>query len=542
MRDFFFLLLTAALGMIYSFLRSQPDLVGEAALQLVWVAVLIAASIFLVRMLSRLFIDILFPFSHGTQPSELLRLLVSAILYGVAGMLILRFAFNEDLLAVVTASAVITAVLGFALQDTLANLFSGVAMQVEQPFQSGDIIRLGNIVGTVEALTWRSVSLRTFDNTVVVVPNNHVSDEPVEVMPAGLAVESQVTFPAPISIPPQKVIEIVNEAVRAIPNVSERHHPETRILDFDNTSLRASVIYETTYFLEDYSEVEETDGVVRKWIWYTLLRDGIEMIDGPLPAFRVEPALPAPVHEHYAAIASNPIFRGLHADEQEFVADRLLRPAFASGEPVILKGDSRYSMFIVAEGGIRVQLTKADDVRELVAAGSDFAEGNGDGSVSRWDPDVLDEVTHQLADHIGPIARLLVNRAAGKTIDPYRLYRMLAEEVDDPDRRAAFLAGAPPLPVAVLEKGDSFGEMSLFTGEPPVATRMEAVGQTELLEIRVSVVAELLSRNNHLASVFSDNLVAHQAYSLQSLLDPQAPADAGTILERIKVFYEITDA
>lgn len=53
----------------------------------------------------------------------------------------------------------------------------------------------------------------------------------------------------------------------------------------------------------------------------------------------------------------------------------------------------------------------------------------------------------------------------------------------------------PALPVAVLEPGDFFGAMSLFTGEPPVATNIEAVGQTEILEIRASTIRELLFRN-----------------------------------------------
>jgi len=82
MRDFFFLVLTAGLGLIYSFLRSQPDMADDTTLRFVWVALLISGSVFLVRMLSYLFIEVLFSYSQDKEPSDLLRLLVSAVLYG----------------------------------------------------------------------------------------------------------------------------------------------------------------------------------------------------------------------------------------------------------------------------------------------------------------------------------------------------------------------------------------------------------------------------------------------------------------------------
>ncbi len=84
MRDFFFLVLTAGLGLIYSFLRSQPDMADDTTLRFVWGALLISGSVFLVRMLSYLFIEVLFPYSQDKEPSDLLRLLVSAVLYGIA--------------------------------------------------------------------------------------------------------------------------------------------------------------------------------------------------------------------------------------------------------------------------------------------------------------------------------------------------------------------------------------------------------------------------------------------------------------------------
>lgn len=70
-------------------------------------------------------------------------------------------------------------------------------------------------------------------------------------------------------------------------------------------------------------------------------------------------------------------------------------------------------------------------------------------------------------------------------------------------------------------------------------TNIEAVGQTEILEIRASTIKELLSRNSHLAPAFSQNLAEHQEHSLRGTLQPQPPIAADAILERINAFYGI---
>ena len=61
-----------------------------------------------------------------------------------------------------------------------------------------------------------------------------------------------------------------------------------------------------------------------------------------------------------------------------------------------------------------------------------------------WDPEVLKQAERRLAHVIGPVAGLMVRRAADATTDVDRLYRLLAETLDDGDRAAFLGAGAQP--------------------------------------------------------------------------------------------------
>ena len=76
-----------------------------------------------------------------------------------------------------TTSAVGGLIIGLALQDTLGNLFSGLALQVEKPFFVGDWVRMGHLEGCVKEITWRATKIRTKSGHFCVIPNNLISKD-----------------------------------------------------------------------------------------------------------------------------------------------------------------------------------------------------------------------------------------------------------------------------------------------------------------------------------------------------------------------------
>ncbi|MFM8952426.1 MAG: mechanosensitive ion channel family protein [Planctomycetaceae bacterium] len=74
-------------------------------------------------------------------------------------------------------SAVVTAAVGFALRDTLGNVFSGLAMQAERPVELGDWIQYDANpadVGRVVEVNWRATRVITLDEAFVVIPNGQL--------------------------------------------------------------------------------------------------------------------------------------------------------------------------------------------------------------------------------------------------------------------------------------------------------------------------------------------------------------------------------
>ena len=108
---------------------------------------------------------------HAARPFRSLIAHVVA-LFALAATLFLQ----ERVLATTAVGAVI---LGFALQDTLGNLFAGLAIQIEKPFRVGHWVTIGGQNGLVSEITWRATKIRTKGGNFVIVPNSVLARESI---------------------------------------------------------------------------------------------------------------------------------------------------------------------------------------------------------------------------------------------------------------------------------------------------------------------------------------------------------------------------
>ncbi|MEZ4363983.1 MAG: mechanosensitive ion channel family protein [Kofleriaceae bacterium] len=70
--------------------------------------------------------------------------------------------------------------LALSAQKTVENLFGTLSIGVDQPLREGDVVRVADHLGTVEAIGLRSTRIRTPDRTVVTIPNGQLADQRIE--------------------------------------------------------------------------------------------------------------------------------------------------------------------------------------------------------------------------------------------------------------------------------------------------------------------------------------------------------------------------
>lgn len=345
--------------------QRMSQMAGSVAETVASVALWMSLALVAVRALNAL-VFFLFRKRKGYEAPSLMRDIFSLVLYLTAFAVILKYHFETlSFGALLSGSALLGVILGLALQDTLGNLFSGISLHADKPFQVGDVITVGKNTGVLMASTWRAVKIKTFSNHIVLVSNSVIAKEAIEVCPQNGSNARVVTFDAVYTDSPVKVIHVVREAVRECDNVIRYMTPNVRI-----RNLGASAVeYEVKYWLIDYARHNDTDALVRQRIWYAFRRSGLTFAF-PVRTVHIEQA---PAHEGVGRDAESlaellsavDIFSPLNSAELNALASNARGHVFAPGEIIIRAGDSGSSMFVVSRGSVDVRVDSNGTSRTL---------------------------------------------------------------------------------------------------------------------------------------------------------------------------------
>ena len=310
----------------------------------------------------------------GVVP-RILRDLVQALLFG-AGMLVTLHVAGVEPGALFTTSALLTAVVGFALQDTLGNLFAGLAIQAEQPFHVGDWIQWDDVddrTGRVVEMNWRAVKVVTLEHVEMTVPNGTLAKSALRNFSAPTKdARRKVYVYAPASISPSLIKSALLKAIDQVDGVITL--PQTTVLVHEFTE--RGVEYEVRYFIREFDRRDLIAGEVRLRLWYALDRLGVE-IPAPMRTVRLHEVTEETLeHEEEArvdgredALRHVDFLDALPKEALHLLAEQTTRRLFAPGEPIIRQGDHGEELFIVLRGEVRVELGTGAQRREVSRLG-----------------------------------------------------------------------------------------------------------------------------------------------------------------------------
>jgi len=298
----------------------------------------------------------LFRRRQGATPPSLLDSVVSVLAYGIGLGAIAHYWFGLELTPFLATSAVVGAVVGLALQDTLGNLFAGIALHIEAPFRVGDWVRLGDRDGRIDQVSWRALRLVTWDGDTLTVPNNDVARHAILNFSLPRAPHSRVVFiGVNYHTPPNKVISVVASLLEQVPGVLADPPPRARMFAYHESSIQ----YEIRYFFAGYEEYRRIEGEILRLIWYHFKRHGIEI---PFPVRNVflhnveapDAHKEAPATRLERALRDIDLFRPLSDDELRTAAARCRALHYAAGERIIEEGSPGDSFFVVDRGEVEV--------------------------------------------------------------------------------------------------------------------------------------------------------------------------------------------
>lgn len=147
--------------------------------------------------------------------------LLAGGIYLTAVLIILNSVLNLPVKGLLATSGVIAIVLGLALQNTLADVFSGIAVGLEQPFHVGDRITIADHAeGIVIEMNWRSIRIQTDGEDVATIPNSIVARS--QIINRSVPTErrgASIEIPTLSSARSERLVDLVHQALLLCPDI-----------------------------------------------------------------------------------------------------------------------------------------------------------------------------------------------------------------------------------------------------------------------------------------------------------------------------------
>jgi small-conductance mechanosensitive channel/CRP-like cAMP-binding protein len=473
-----FIFLVVALALKLDFFESAFRL-GARFYQFVDAAIVFLAVLLAIRLIDGWLLS---RYERKRTPFPLPGILhgfILIVLYLIILFAVFKGALGINVTPFLATSAILTAIIGLALQGVLSNVLAGISLNLTKSFSRGDWVKIGAHEGVVLDTNWRETLILDRASNVIVIPNNTVAAEMI-VNFARPDHKTALTIPLKVSAsaPPAAVLDALRQAAREVPEVIAAPAPQAYILSYDDLGIS----YLVKFWVTDFARKHTIIGDVARHIWYKFKREKIDVpvsfgegIQGVVEAVAAGKGAEAegPQKERtYRDLLRSSLLRYQEGDragqllvpEEEVrrLAEAVCRRKYTRGEVLFRQGEKGESCFIVAEGALKGEI---------------------------------------------------IYEEKGK--------RFTSE----------FQIGA----------GGIFGEMSLFTGLPRTATGV-IEAEAELLELTAENFAGLLSRNPQLAEVMAELVSSRNQKNAEflgkikelSAKDIEASTSRHSILERLK--------
>jgi small-conductance mechanosensitive channel/CRP-like cAMP-binding protein len=330
---------------------SQSPVVLRLSQTVFWGAVAFVA----VRAAIWLLIDPLLRQRQTATPGFARDILVFA-LYAFAVGGVLRHALDVSIIQLLGTGAIVAAVVGLSLQEVLGNLFAGISLHLDPTFREGDWIEVsGSIrggagrdtyVGLVEAMTWRTVQMRTENGDTDIFPNRVLAQAVVTnlYVPAGFhrRTTKVVVEPHPDL---HLALRKLTVALAGVPHVAE-HQPEVVVWGSD----LGGAVLEARVWALGFRHGRAAVYHATRLMTSVLPREGFSLLGPHGPTTPHEP-LPQPTEPMMKELVEH---LRIPAHWAEDLRPHLHLRKLAPGEGVIREGDPGESLFAVLQGQLHV--------------------------------------------------------------------------------------------------------------------------------------------------------------------------------------------
>lgn len=317
----------------------------------------IIAIICFANFICYLIIDFFIYYRMKKDVPSIIRDAIRLLIYLVFAMASLKIIFNIEVSSIITTSAVLTAAIAFAMQNTLSNIISGFSVQIDKNLKKDTWINIKdkNITGQVENVGFRYTVLKTLENERIIVPNNIVLQNVLisygrkeDAEKCALSVNIGIGY----EVPPVKAKELLLKILKSHPDIAQLPEPKVYTANFNDNYMDMRM----RFFVNDYAKRDRIRDEILTQAWYSIVRAGYSI---PYPHREIIEKKPDRIFrlnlEDTKALLKNvDIFSLLSDIELSEIVERSFYKVFGTGEVIVKQDEEGDSLFFVLSGELDV--------------------------------------------------------------------------------------------------------------------------------------------------------------------------------------------
>jgi small-conductance mechanosensitive channel/CRP-like cAMP-binding protein len=318
-------------------------------------------------------------FERRPHESRLMQDVVVGVIYLAAALSVFAYVFNVPVGTLIATSGVFAIILGLALQSTLADVFSGVALNLSRAYKVGEWIVLSDgTQGRVIETNWRGTSLLNAANDLVVLPNSSLAKAQVTNLSSpnrSHGVKLRVRMMPTMA--PSAIAAVMRNVLLSSNSILSTPEPTVEI-----TSLDAQAIeFELAFRVRDFASASAARNEVYDLIYRHARAAGLALAQPKeaAVAFVNPPQVAAPVATRATALRlvdTLPLLASLTEAEKQALAETMTRKTYRKGEVLVEQGANLTSLVMIRTGVVVVSCHSEEGELELrrLAPGDYFGE------------------------------------------------------------------------------------------------------------------------------------------------------------------------
>ncbi len=202
--------------------------------------------------------------------APVIRKIMHGVVLFIVLMLVLQV-WGVKISALLASLGVAGVAVALAIQATLGDFFSGVALVSDKAVRIGDVIEFGDITGIVEDISFRSIKVRTYDKELIIIPNSKLASSVIKInnrfAPRRIVINFGVEYGSDI----EKVRKIALKVLKSTKEILKDPEPYVYFSGFGDSALEFSM----RGWVSSYDDMFFTKEKVREKLYKEFAKEGI---------------------------------------------------------------------------------------------------------------------------------------------------------------------------------------------------------------------------------------------------------------------------